>query len=266
MALAQIDAERLALDKFRQAVQDLNLDEGTLMRFLRARNLDLKLAEGMLRAHAKWRVDNVYLRTALAGWKPPKELMLHFKAYHCGHDLQGRTVFYIHLDSWLPTHELYKHFTQFDLMVFAYRTFLLLFEEIQGSPLQQLVAVIDAEGIGFRKMFQEFQAWTGVQTLIDVWQIYEANFPEVLHKAFFVNTARAFLWGFNLVKPFATKHTLSKIAIHGTDGEEVRAVLQAELPLNVLPCQFGGTGSQPRQVYDVVYDGAVSKLLNHPSS
>jgi len=187
MALAKTPQEIFALQSFMKVVEDLELDQGTIMRFLRARNLDLTKAEGMLRAHVSWRRNNIF-EPALNGWKPPKEFMLKFECYHCGFDKDGRSVFYISFDNWMPSRELFEKFESFDFMLFAYKTFLILYEDIVKSQHQQVVAILDNEGVGFTKIFHEIQQWTGVQTLIDIWQLYEANFPETLHKAFFINS------------------------------------------------------------------------------
>jgi hypothetical protein len=70
-------------------------------------------------------------------------------------------VFYINFGKWMPTRNLYNVFKSFEVVLFAYKTFLSLYEEIQKSQHQQVVAILDNEGIGFQMIFKEIQNWTG---------------------------------------------------------------------------------------------------------
>lgn len=50
-----------------------------------------------------------------------------------------------------------------------------------------------------------------------------------------------FYWGFNIVKPLMTKHTLSKINIFDEDEEKWMPAIYDSLPIDAIPPQFGGT-------------------------
>lgn len=73
-----------------------------------------------------------------------------------------------------------------------------------------------------------------------------------------ISAARAFMLGFNLMKPFISKHTLAKISFFGTD---FRPALEECLPPDAIPTKFGGCSKQ-NHVYDIVYDGIMTKLLD----
>jgi hypothetical protein len=62
------------------------------------------------------------------------------------------------------------------------------------------------------------------------------------------------------VKPFMTKHTLSKISIHGFDETKWKPALQETLPGHSIPKKYGGT-AELTHLYDMVYDGAVHKII-----
>jgi len=71
---------------------------------------------------------------------------------------------------------------------------------------------------------------------------------------------RAFVWGFNLVKPFMTKHTLSKISIHGFDESKWKPAFRETLPEESIPRRYGGT-AELTHLYDMIYDGAIKKIM-----
>lgn len=70
-------------------------------------------------------------------------------------------MFYIHFDTWMPSRPLFDDFAPFDLVLFAYKTFIDLYEDIAKTEHQQVVAILDNQDIGFSKIFHEVQHWTG---------------------------------------------------------------------------------------------------------
>jgi hypothetical protein len=109
-------------------------------------------------------------------------------------------VFYIEFVDWTPTRETFQKFTAFDVMLFAYRGYNLLYEHIVSKcQHQQIIMILNNQHIGFSTIFHEVQNWTGIETLRHLMEFLESNYPEMLGKAIMFNTARSFLWGWNLI-------------------------------------------------------------------
>ena len=64
----------------------------------------------------------------------------------------------------MPSRPLFEEFEPFDMMLFAYKTFLVLYDDVLKSQHQQVVAILDNEDIGFTKIFHEIQHWKGKST------------------------------------------------------------------------------------------------------
>ena len=74
------------------------------------------------------------------------------------------------------------------------------------------------------------------------------NYPEFIHKAFFVNAPRLFATMFSLFKHILPKKTLEKFEIHGYDKEKWIPYLLELVDPEVLPPMYGGTNIEFEQV------------------
>ncbi|VDI56430.1 Hypothetical predicted protein, partial [Mytilus galloprovincialis] len=87
------EKQSTALQKFRENVKDVlepEHDDHYLLRWLRARNFDLKKSEDMLRKHLIWRkeedIDNILRQ------KTPDVIENYYPGGHCGFDKDGSPV------------------------------------------------------------------------------------------------------------------------------------------------------------------------------
>jgi len=63
------------------------VDDTTLLRFLRARDLEVKRAEAMLRKSVEWREANSV--ESATKWQVPQDILKDFKMYFTGLDKNG---------------------------------------------------------------------------------------------------------------------------------------------------------------------------------
>jgi len=231
-----------ALEKLVERTTDLNFNEGMLLRFLRARNYDLKKAEDMLHAHIIWRKENEhrYFGDRYDFWEPPIEIAAGYDVYHCGYDGEGRPVYYAPLGIWASARDMFGKGMEDDCLRYAGKSMDRVHDYLLTTKHQNFVCIVDNTGVTFRKAFYESQNFAGIQDLIRLFREYEANFPETLHKAFIINTPQVFYWGFNIVRPLMTRHTLSKINIFNEDESKYLPVIHEHLPIDAIPEKLGG--------------------------
>ncbi|XP_061431938.1 SEC14-like protein 2 isoform X2 [Lethenteron reissneri] len=87
-----------ALEKFRESVQDLlpglpYTDDHYLLKWLRARNFNLKNAEAMIRRHAEFRVQ-MDVDFLVNNWKPSEVVEKYFSGGLCGWDREGSPLWW----------------------------------------------------------------------------------------------------------------------------------------------------------------------------
>ncbi|XP_061163292.1 SEC14-like protein 2 isoform X2 [Saccostrea echinata] len=118
------------LEKFKERVKDVlkqSHDDHYLLRWLRARNFDLKKSETMLRNHIAWRkrenVENIH------DWECPEVIQKYFTGGLFGHDVDGCPV-------WIDP------FGQIDLKgVDAYCEMLTMFEDHYPETLKYAIVI-----------------------------------------------------------------------------------------------------------------------------
>lgn len=106
-------------------------------------------------------------------------------------------------------------------------------------------------------MFNQFLL--AMESAVKLVQIYEANYPEYLHRVFVINgkfqktlkekfincwslaAPTIFSIGFSMIKPFLNERTRNKIQIHGHDAQQWKAAILAEVNAEELPVAYGGT-------------------------
>ena len=80
---------------------------------------------------------------------------------------------------------------------------------------------------------------------IQVVQIYEANYPELLRRVFVINAPKIFSILYSMALPFIHERTRSKIQIFSHDSKQWKAALLAEIDPDQLPAMYGGTMTDP---------------------
>jgi hypothetical protein len=250
MASPRSEKEAAALAQFQTFTKHGDrLGVGELMRYLRARDLDLQKAEDAITAALEWRLRHVEKPLSMDSVSRFESM---FQVAVTGFDKEGRIVLHIKFDDWLPIRPLFEEFGATPLILFAFTVLTRLHLRLKETKHQQLVAIWDNAGVGFSKVFHEVQNWAEIQALREVILMADLNFPETLYKAFLINTARAGVWGFSLVRPFLRQYTLNKIQIHGTNPAQWRQRLDEFLEADVIPSSLGGKATLQQSLFEYI--------------
>lgn len=85
-----------------------------------------------------------------------------------------------------------------------------------------------------------------VQALLKFASQYEAHYPEILYKVYFVNCPAIMPLFLKLLKPLLAPKTYSKIHIYGTNREEWEPILRGMMDPDKLWTRLGGNRVVPR--------------------
>jgi hypothetical protein len=80
-----------------------------------------------------------------------------------------------------------------------------------------------------------------VEIIIEAARSFEANYPETLKSGFNINCPKVFAVLFNIIKPFLSERTLSKIKIYDSNATKWRPELLKVVPEPLLPKMYGGS-------------------------
>ncbi|XP_054709788.1 SEC14-like protein 2 [Uloborus diversus] len=264
--------EKEAFDELKKRIYSdvpdhLKNDVFLYLRFLRARDFNVNLAEDMLRNHLTWRKAN-HIDTILTDFIPDKNgkfdsdvlnshqngitesksrigvVTKYLPLTRIGFDKEGAPIRYFafgNMDSKgilksVKRNECVKGVIQCfeeDVAVMKEQTTKL------GKPIEQWVYIFDFEGYSFAKATHK----PTLETLIALFMAYEANYPERLKAAYIINASVYFSIAFAIIKPLLSGATLKKITIFGKDGW--KEVLQRDVDLDVLPSFLGGKRTDP---------------------
>ncbi|KAH9503095.1 hypothetical protein Btru_069950 [Bulinus truncatus] len=254
------------LEEFRVNVGDLlksHHDDYYLLRWLRARNFDLKKSETMLRNHFRWREEN-NVDNILKEFDPPEVMKKYYTGGLFGQDKEGSLI-WIDPNGYIDMKGLLMSITKQDiirskiwLLEDIYRLFDVLSRE-QGRRVDQMVIIFDLEKFGLKHLWKP-----GVDVFTEILSIFEDNYPETLKKTFVVNAPRIFPIAYNLIKPFLSEETIKKVTVCGANYKEV---LLRHIDADQLPAQWGGTcvdpDGNPRCPSKVIPGGEVPHSYYH---
>jgi hypothetical protein len=98
-----------------------------------------------------------------------------------------------------------------------------------------------------------------VETTLQLLQISESKYPELLRCVFVINAPKIFAILYSMIKPFMHEKTKNKVQIYSHDSSIWKAALLAEIDPDQLPVCYGGTMTDP--------DGnlnCVTKVISFP--
>lgn len=161
-------------------MKDLVTDEHMLVRFLRARNLNTQKAETMLRKCMEWRQNNDM--DSIKKYEIPSALVKDFKFYYCGNDAEGRPIYVLPIGRWDGRKILSMGYKE-DSCRFMYKVLEIIMEKCKARGVTQFHVIVDYAELTFWKVAH----WDSIENVVRVVRDFEANFPETLYSAHFVN-------------------------------------------------------------------------------
>jgi len=217
-------------------------EDSFLIRWLRARDLNVKNAKVMLQNYLQWKDENEDYKAAHNNnWTPNQFVVDEFKYKFTGYDDGGRPVL------WMPVARydikgILEKGMKADCFRYCYQMMDAILLEVgkqtQKCGVLQFVAIIDSAELTLRKITHV----ETIQCMLRFMKEFDAYYPELMHSCYVVNAPWLFSTVFNLVKPILSKHTLSKVNIFDSNEEHWKSVLVANIPASSIPIDYGGIG------------------------
>ncbi|KAK8380333.1 hypothetical protein O3P69_016738 [Scylla paramamosain] len=108
-----------------------------------------------------------------------------------------------------------------------------------GWPVNQQCCIFDLDNFSLKHV-----TWKpAMDVILELVQLYEANYPEFLKCAYVINAPKVFTLAYALIKPFLHEVTLKKIKIFGQSGW--KEVLRQDIEPGQLPQHWGGSRTDP---------------------
>ena len=195
------DKERAKYHEFREYVLEQgwtawSIDEWTTLRFLIARQYDLKKAKAMLAKHVEWRQSYVpELRWCDACAKDPTAHMQQF----AGWDLQHRPVMYM---SYLHCTDRKDADAAIAHNVMCFR----VLDSYMPEGVEQWVSITD---------FVSFSAWQDARSGVGskVLQVMQDHYPERLAMQVLIDPPTGFWVLWKILQPFIDEKTKKKVKV-----------------------------------------------------
>ncbi|XP_063601788.1 SEC14-like protein 2 [Penaeus indicus] len=234
------------LSQFRERVSSLlppgQQHDHDLLQWLVARNFNLDKAESMLKNSLLWRKE--WEADTVLEWEPPEVLEKYYPVGQAGHDKEGRPVWIIPYGGCdmrgLLSSVRKKDYVRYTIRVLeASRKDMEKQTQVLGHPVTQQCCIFDLENFSLRHV-----TWKpAMDVILQLVQLYEANYPELLKCAYVINAPKVFTLAYAVIKPFLHEVTLKKIRIFGYSGwkEELLKDIEADQ----LPQHWGGSRVDP---------------------
>ncbi len=104
------------------------------------------------------------------------------------------------------------------------------------APVTQMTVIFDWEGFAWGQLF----SYQSVQNFLQIGALYEAYFPEILYRCYFINCPSLISTVLMLLKPVIAPRTMDKIKCFGTDKKAWTEELLQIIDADQLRPQFGG--------------------------
>ncbi|RPD62395.1 CRAL/TRIO domain-containing protein [Lentinus tigrinus ALCF2SS1-7] len=241
------------LDEFRDGLvkeglihdgDTIGTDDETLLRFLRARNFNLKHSTLMWKNCQHWRstvedvgIDELYRQIDPFDYPEREHVFDCWPLYFHKTDKEGHPLNFHHFGG-INLDKLQKQMTleRFWQTVIVNcealpREVLPAASEAAGKRIMGTFVVVDLSGFGIS------QFWQVKDFSRSSFQVSQDYFPETVARLAIVNAPRGFSTIWNVMKPWIAKETASKVTIHGSDYKSKLLELIDE---DALPARLGG--------------------------
>jgi len=248
MSLEPTNEEAELIKKFKTKLDDVLMTEeqksdAFLVRWIRARESNLTAAEDILRKHLTWRVD---LKVDTCLTKPfDPWFEVNFPYWVDMTDKQGNVVMYIPYGSWDVRRAMNN-----DKEV-LFETFISRFFEHILEGLRKVNAELEGNGEWPRRLwfpivdfknysYGQLAHWKAITNTLKMASTFEAHYPEILVKCYFINCPSFFPFFFSMLKRVMAPKTIGKMTIFSGKREEWVAKLLEEIDEDQLPSILGG--------------------------
>ncbi|XP_071848963.1 SEC14-like protein 2 [Apostichopus japonicus] len=242
--LSSEQAEKLA--KFRENLKDILLEKHTdhyLLRFLRARNFNLKKSEEMLRKNVEWRIKNK-MSTFTKDNPLPEAVDKYWPRGYPGVDKEGNAV-EIDAIGAVDVRGIIYSLKSSEREKVGIHLIERMYEiakensKKQGRYVEGLTLILDMEGLGPHILWKPF---------INLWNemmvIMEQYYPETVKRVFVTRPPAIFPLAYSLVKPFLDEGTKKKVKILKSSSNWKETLLKY-IDADQLPKHWGGTLVDP---------------------
>ncbi|CAG7786223.1 unnamed protein product [Allacma fusca] len=247
MALDLNESEFEALELFKDTLGEYIKDEldsyqrhdANLLRWLRARDLNVDKAEKMLKASMIWRKNNDVDK--ILSWRKPQFFSNGFNFMAPGVDKDGCILCIVPFGKW-DLRGAVEAGHRADVVRFANQILEQGFQFMKKESndkkiLNQFIIIFDWTGFSLNQILSR----ETVDTMMECLRLFEANYPETLKEAYVVNAPAIFEIVYNLLKPFVSARTLAKLKVYSTNPEQWRGALLKNIDPFELPSQYGGS-------------------------
>ncbi|KAI0078264.1 CRAL/TRIO domain-containing protein [Panus rudis PR-1116 ss-1] len=237
--------EQLVKEDLLHEGDSIGTDDHTLLRYLRARQFNLKQAKIMWKNAYEWRksvegvgIDELYRRIDPWDYPEREHVFNCWPLFFHKTDKKGRPLNFHYLGG-INVPELYKGVTPERF----WQTFLVNCEALtrevlpatayaQGHPVDGTFVIVDLKG------FSLSQFWQFKDVARAAFQVSQDYFPETMAQLAIINAPASFTRIWSFMKPWLAKETQQKIDILGPDYKEV---LLKWIDAENLPTSLGGT-------------------------
>ncbi|KAL6302782.1 CRAL-TRIO domain-containing protein [Sparassis latifolia] len=236
--------EQLVQEDLLHEGDTIGTDDGTLLRFLVARDFDLKQALAMWQNCVQWRkavggvgIDELYRRMDRLDYPERDHVLQYWPSSFHKTDKKGRPLNFQYYGG-INMPELYKGISPERLWEYVVvsaeslpRECIPIAERVSGTPNLGHHCIVDLKDFGLS------QFWQMKNFCRDGFAMTQNYYPELMSKLSVVNAPTSFTFIWSLVKPWLSPVTQSKVEILGANFREV---LLEQIPAENLPEQLGG--------------------------
>ncbi|KAJ8042971.1 SEC14-like protein 2 [Holothuria leucospilota] len=242
--LSKEQAEKLA--QFRENLKDILQEKHTdhyLLRFLRARNFNLKKSEEMIRKCIDWRIKNK-MSTFIQDNPLPEAIDKYWPRGQSGVDKEGNLIEITNIGSVDPRGVIYSLKSSEREKVFIYLIEIMYYNakknsEKQGRYIEGLTIILDVDGLGPSILWKPF-----ISLFNEMMVVMEQYYPETVKRVFITRPPAMFPLAYSLVKPFLHEDTKKKVKVLKSSSNW-QATLLKYIDADQLPKHWGGTMVDP---------------------
>ncbi|KAJ8042970.1 SEC14-like protein 2 [Holothuria leucospilota] len=245
--VGDLSADQAAkLQQFKESLKDVSKDTYTdqhYLRFLRARNFNLKKSEDMFRKYVEWRSKHK-MSTILEDHPLPEAMAKYWPRGDCGIDKEGHVVEIMNIGRVDVRGIMYslkssdREIVGLNIMEFLYAKAKRNSEK-QGRYIEGITFIMDMEGLGVHILWKPF-----IALFNEMMVIMEQYYPETVHKVFITRPPAMFPLAYSLVRPFLDEATKKKIKVLKS-GSKWKETLLKYIDEDQLPKHWGGSMVDP---------------------